>query len=449
MFSHTYVVGHVNPDTDSIASAIGYSWLLKERDQLKVIPARAGALNQQTKWLLDYLKIDVPILLTDASPRFESVAKKIETTTPDKPLHVAWNIASKNKKIAPIVNLDGSPYGLVTHESLFNLMIKLVEADTTQHQIKVREILDLPCSEAADKNIQSFLLSARIKDYIKKILWSEANIFWVVDSEGKYVGILHQRDLLNPPRLKIILVDHNETHQAVPSLDEAELIEIIDHHRLGNSSTISPIQFSVEPVGSTSTLITERIKTSELEVPPKIALLLMGGIISDTLNLISPTTTPRDKDAINYLAQMAFKEINLFDSKNTQSFAQKLLSSGTGLNTRSPQEIIESDIKFYSEGSIKFAISQAEVTTNLYEITYYFQTLKNALVEIRQRNGLNFAGLMVTDIVRGSSIIILDNPPVILDDLPFTRTNEGAWFAQGLVSRKKQLIPLLLSLIKG
>jgi manganese-dependent inorganic pyrophosphatase len=449
MFSHTYVVGHVNPDTDSIASAIGYSWLLKERDQLKVIPARAGALNQQTKWLLDYLKIDVPILLTDASPRFESVAKKIETTTPDKPLHVAWTIASKNKKIAPIVNLDGSPYGLVTHESLFNLMIKLVEADTTQHQIKVREILDLPCSEAADKNIQSFLLSARIKDYIKKILWSEANIFWVVDSEGKYVGILHQRDLLNPPRLKIILVDHNETHQAVPSLDEAELIEIIDHHRLGNSSTISPIQFSVEPVGSTSTLITERIRTSELEVPPQIALLLMGGIISDTLNLISPTTTPRDKDAINYLAQKAFKEINLFDSKNTQSFAQKLLSSGTGLNTRSPQEIIESDIKFYSEGSIKFAISQAEVTTNLYEITYYFQTLKNALVEIRQRNGLNFAGLMVTDIVRGSSIIILDNPPVILDDLPFTRTNEGAWFAQGLVSRKKQLIPLLLSLIKG
>jgi manganese-dependent inorganic pyrophosphatase len=449
MYNHTYVVGHVNPDTDSIASAIGYSWLLKERDQLKVKPARAGVLNQQTKWLLDYLSIDFPILLTDASPRFESVSKIIETTTPDKPLHVAWNIARKNGKIAPIVNSDGSPYGLVTHESLFNLMIKSVGADTTQHQIKVREILDLPCSQAADQKIQAFLISARIKDYIKKILWSEANIFWVIDSDGKYAGIVHQRDLLNPPRLKIILVDHNETHQAVPSLDEAELIEIIDHHRLGNSSTISPIRFTVEPVGSTSTLVTERIKTSGLDVPPQIAFLLMGGIISDTLNLISPTTTARDKDAINYLAQWAFNDKYVFDSKNIQSFAQKLLSSGTGLNTRSPQEIITSDIKFYSEGTIKFAISQAEVTTNLYEISDYFKVLKMALVEIRKSKGLDFAGLMVTDIVRGSSIIILDNPPVILDDLPFSKTIEGAWYAQGLVSRKKQLIPLLLSLIKG
>ncbi len=449
MYNHTYVVGHVNPDTDSIASAIGYSWLLKERDQLKVKPARAGVLNQQTKWLLDYLKIDFPILLTDASPRFESVSKIIETTTPDKPLHIAWDIARKNGKIAPIVNSDGSPYGLVTHESLFNLMIKSVGADTTQHQIKVREILDLPCSQAADQKIQAFLISARIKDYIKKILWSEANIFWVIDSDGKYAGIVHQRDLLNPPRLKIILVDHNETHQALPSLDEAELIEIIDHHRLGNSSTISPIRFTVEPVGSTSTLVTERIKASGLEVPPQIAFLLMGGIISDTLNLISPTTTARDKDSIEYLAQWAFNDRSVFDSKNIQSFAQKLLSSGTGLNTRSPQEIITSDIKFYSEGTVKFAISQAEVTTNLYEISDYFKVLKMALVEIRQSKGLDFAGLMVTDIVRGSSIIILDNPPVILDDLPFSKTIEGAWYAQGLVSRKKQLIPLLLSLIKG
>jgi manganese-dependent inorganic pyrophosphatase len=347
------------------------------------------------------------------------------------------------------VNSDGTPYGLVTHDSLFQLMIKLVGEDTTQHQIKVKEILDLPCSQAADKNIQSFHLSARIKDYIKKILWSEANMFWVIDNEGKYAGIVHQKDLLNPPRLKIILVDHNEIHQAVPSLDEAELIEIIDHHRLGNSSTISPIRFSVEPVGSTSTLVTERIKTSGLEVPIQIAFLLMGGIISDTLNLISPTTTPRDKDALLFLSQYAFIEKNKFDSKNLLSFAQKLLSSGTGLNTRSPQEIITSDIKFYTEGTIKFAISQAEVTTNLYELTEYFEILKKALVEIRKSKGLDFAGLMVTDIVRGSSIIILDNPPVILDDLPFSKTIEGAWYAQGLVSRKKQLMPLLLSLIKG
>ena len=328
--------------------------------------------------------IDLPVLLTDASPRFESVARKIETTTPEQPLQVAWNIASKNGRIAPIINPDGTPYGLVTYESLFNLMIKLVGADTSKHQIKVREILDLPCSQAADQKVQAFLLSARIKDYIKKILWAEENIFWIIDSEGKYAGIVHQKDLLNPPRLKIILVDHNESHQAVPSLDEAELIEIIDHHRLGNSSTMTPIRFSVEPVGSTSTLVAERIKVSGLRLTPQIALLLMGGIISDTLNLISPTTTSRDKDAVNYLAQWSFKENSPYDSPNLQTFAQKLLVSGTGLNARSPKEIVSSDIKIYSEGNIKFSISQAEVTTNLYELTDYFQTLKNALTELRQ-----------------------------------------------------------------
>lgn len=449
MYSYTYVVGHVNPDTDSIASAIGYAWLLKERDQLKIKPARAGVLNPQTNWLLQYLEIEIPVLLTDASPRFESVAEMIEASTLEQPLHVAWNIAVKNNKIAPIVNSDRTPYGLVTGESLFQLMIKMVGADTTQHQIKVREILDLPCSQAADQKVPAFLFSSRIKDYIKKILWSEANVFWIIDNGGKYAGIVHQKDLLNPPRIKIILVDHNDSHQAIPSLDEAELIEIIDHHRLGNSSTITPIRFSVEPVGSTSTLVTERIKTSGLTLPPQMAFLLMGGIISDTLNFISPTTTSRDKVAVDYLSQCAFNKNNPYDSIDLHSFAQKLLSSGTGINTRSPQEVVTSDIKFYSEGNIKFAISQAEVTTNLYELTEYFQTLKNALIEIRQSKGLDFAGLMVTDIVRGSSIIILDNPPVILDDLPFSKTPDGAWYAEGLVSRKKQLIPIILSLIKG
>jgi manganese-dependent inorganic pyrophosphatase len=254
---------------------------------------------------------------------------------------------------------------------------------------------------------------------------------------------------LNPPRIKIILVDHNESHQAVPSLDEADLIEIIDHHRLGNSSTIIPIRFYVEPVGSTSTLITERIKVSQLVVPSQIIFLLMGGIISDTLNLTSPTTTDRDKEALGFLSTIGFNESNPYDLKDLLSFAQKLLASGTGLNARSPKEIVTNDIKYYSEGNIKFAISQAEVTTNLYELTEFFQPLKKALIEIRQRKGLDFAGLMVTDIVRGSSIIILDNPPIVLDDLPFSKTPEGAWYAKGMVSRKKQLIPLLLSLIKG
>jgi manganese-dependent inorganic pyrophosphatase len=449
MYKQTYIVGHVNPDTDSIASAIGYTWLLRERDGLDVKAARACVLNPQSSWLINFLGIETPVLLTDASPRFESVARMIETIHLDDVLHDAWSIASRNGNIAPIVNSDGTPFGLVTCDSLFRLMISMVGEDTTQHPIRVREILDLPCSQAANTKFLTFLKTAKIKEYLKKILWSEENIFWLIDSEGKYAGLVNQKDLLNPPRLKIILVDHNEAHQSVPSLDEAELIEIIDHHRLGNSSTITPIHFSVEPVGSTSTLITERIRSAPLIINAQIGLLLMGGIISDTLNLISPTTTGRDKEAIGFLSDAIFRSSNPYGVTDSSSFAQMLLSSGTGINIRSAEDVISNDIKFYSEGNYKFAISQAEVTTNLHELTDYIEGLKNALMGLRKSRGLDCAGLMVTDIVRASSMIIFDNPPVLLDDLPFRKTPENTWIAEGLVSRKKQLIPIILSLIKG
>jgi manganese-dependent inorganic pyrophosphatase len=448
MFNQTYVVGHVNPDTDSIASAIGYAWLLKERDGIDAKAARAGVLNPQSTWLLKFLGLYTPMLLTDASPRFDSVARCIESIHPENLLHAAWDIAIKHGKIAPITKKDGTPYGLVTCDGIFRLMISMVGDDTDEHPIRLSRILDLPCSAAAETKFITFLKSARIKDYLKKILWSEENVFWLVDNEGIYAGLVNQKDLLNPPRMKIILVDHNEASQSVPSLDEAELIEIIDHHRLGNSSTITPIHFSVEPVGSTSTLITERIRSSGLKVDPQIGFLLLGGIISDTLNLISPTTTDRDKAAHQFLSDRIIKD-NPYKIGSISDFAKMLLASGTGINNRPADEIINSDIKFYEEGKFKFAISQAEVTTNLYELTDYIQNLQKALVSLRKSHGLDFAGLMVTDIVRGASMILFDNPPVLLDDLPFKKTPENTWIAQGLVSRKKQLVPIILGLIKG
>lgn len=448
MFNQTYVIGHVNPDTDSIASAIGYSWLLKKRDGINVIGSRAGGLNPQSSWLLKFLGLDIPILLTDASPRFETVSKIIEAIHPEDLLHEAWDIAIKHGKMVPIVNEDCTPFGLVTCDGIFKLMVSMVGDDTDEHPIRLGRILDLPCSAAAEKDFITFNKNARIKDYLKKILWSEDNVFWLVDGEGKYAGLVNQKDLLNPPRMKIILVDHNEASQSVPSLDEAELIEIIDHHRLGNSTTMTPIHFSVEPVGSTSTLITERIKASGLKVDPSIGFLLMGGIISDTLNLISPTTTERDKAALIYLSDMIISD-NPFQITSIPEFAKLLLSSGTGINNRPAEEIIRSDIKIYSEGKYKFSISQAEVTTSLYELTDYINNLQKALVGMRKSRGLDFAGLMVTDIVRGSSMILLDNPPVLLDDLPFQKTPENTWIAHGLVSRKKQLVPIILGLIKG
>ena len=145
--------------------------------------------------------------------------------------------------------------------------------------MRIAEILDMPCREASDTNVPRFLASMRIRDVVNRILREEHNDFLVVDEKGLYVGVTRQRDVLNPPRLRLILVDHNEPGQALGALDEAELIEILDHHRLGNHSTHVPIRFTVDIVGSTSTLVSERIEDAGLMTPPELAGVLWCGVL--------------------------------------------------------------------------------------------------------------------------------------------------------------------------
>jgi manganese-dependent inorganic pyrophosphatase len=195
-----YVIGHINPDTDTIGSAIGYAWLLRQRDGVDAIPARAGGLNPQTTWVLNKLGIDAPVLLTDASPRFEAVTHLYDTTTPDQPLSDAWVIASRTGGIAPVINPDGKPYGLVHGWSLFSYLSETVGPHPKQHGMEISDILNAPCKSACDTNVPAFRVHARIRDSLHRILRSDDTDFWVVDEEGNYVGICHQRELLNPPR---------------------------------------------------------------------------------------------------------------------------------------------------------------------------------------------------------------------------------------------------------
>lgn len=448
MRSSIFVIGHVNPDTDSISSAVGYAWLLRERDGADTIAARSGVINNQTAWVLDFLGIDIPYLLNDASPRFESVARHYDTTTPDQPLSDAWSIASRTGGVAPIITEDGTPYGLISGASLFNFLNQMVGPEPINNQTSINEILNLPSKDAADIHVEKFNFSTRIRDLLKKVLREEQNEFWVVDDHGKYYGIVRQRDLLNPPRIKLILVDHNEAQQAVSALEEAELLEILDHHRLGNPPTNAPIRFTVEPVGSTSTLVTERIIEAGLAPPWRIAALLMAGIISDTLNLISPTSTSRDNQALTRLSRWAFIHGSKISDESIDSYAEKVLAAGTGLSSRPLDEIVNSDIKSYNAGEYKFIISQVEVSDS-YEIKKYLEPLTGALEKMRKTRGMDFAVLMITDVVRGSSSLILDNPPAILTDLPFRRNSDGLLFGKDLVSRKKQLVPAILSLLEG
>lgn len=447
MPSPIFVVGHVNPDTDSIASAMGYAWVLRERDGLDTIAARAGALNPQTAWVLKYLGMEPPVLLTDASPRFESVMRRLDTTVPDQPLREAWAIASKVGGIAPVLNPDGTPYGLMTGRSLFHYISRMVGPIYREKEMHINEILDTPCKEAADTEVPRVQAYARIRDLLNRLLREEGDEFWVVDEHGVYLGICRQRDLLNPPRIKIILVDHNEAGQAIASLEEAELLEILDHHRLGNPSTHVPIKFTVDIVGSTSTLVSERIADAGLGAPPGLAGIMLAGLLSDTLILTSPTTTERDRQAANRLARWAFVKASVLENETIQSYGEKVLAAGAGLSSRSPKEIILTDMKLYSGGLYNFSISQAEVS-DLYEVTEQLEKLSRALGELRESKGLNFSMLMVTDVVRGSSRLLITNTPPELENMPYPLQQDGTRLAEGVVSRKKQLLPLVLGLLE-
>ncbi len=446
--SRIYVIGHVNPDTDSIASAVGYAWLLRERDGEDVVAAHAGAINPQTTWVLKRLGLEPPMLLTDASPRFLSVNRRLDTTTPDSPLREAWAILNRTGGIAPVVNPDdGVPTGLITGLSLFNFFLKQVGTHPRRHEITISQILDLPCKEACDTTVPRFQASTRIRDVLNRILREEHNDFLIIDEKGNYLGVSTHRDVLSPPRLRVILVDHNEPGQALGALEEAELLEILDHHRLGNMSTHTPIRFSVDVVGSTSTLVSERIEEAGLSAPPLVAGLLLAGLLSDTLILTSPTTTDRDVRAAERLTRWAFVRNSPLEDETLQSYGNQVLRSGAGLSTHDPDVIVSTDLKLYEASGYDFAIAQVEVT-DLLQLDEHLDKLKSALERLRVARALSFCMLMVTDVVNSSSRLILVNPPPYLEDLPYPLQPDGTRLAEGVVSRKKQLLPVVLGLLE-
>ena len=445
--TRTYVIGHVNPDTDSIASAMGYAWLLRERDGIDTVAARAGATNPQTTWVLKRLGLEAPFLLTDASPRFESVTRRLDTTRPDSLLRDAWSITSRTGGVAPIINEDGTPYGLITGLSIFNFLARTVGPHPRRQEMKIAEVLEMTCREACDVDAPRYPANTRIRDVLNRILREEHNDFIITDDKGLYVGVCHQRDVLNPPRLRVVLVDHNEPGQALGALEEAELLEILDHHRLGNRSTHTPIRFTVDIVGSTSTLVSERIEDAGLSAPFQIAGMLLSGLLSDTLILTSPTTTERDRCAAERLSRWAFVKNGPLAGETIQSYGQQVVQSGAGLSTRKPEDIVSSDFKIYEGGSLKFAISQVEVTDHL-QLDEHLEKLRKALDELREKRGLDFAMLMVTDVVDNSSRLVMDNAPALMSALPYQCRPDGTYLAAGVVSRKKQLLPVVLGMLE-
>jgi manganese-dependent inorganic pyrophosphatase len=437
-----YVVGHKNPDADAIGSAIGYAWLLRERDGVNTVPARAGSINAQTKFALEHFGVQAPVLLEDASPRFEAIVRRIDPLTPDTPLSAAWQLSAKTGRAAPIVEQDGAPVGLVTGQSVFEFLSR--HLDMT-YQV-FGKLINVPSGEACDTQVPRFPCTDRIGDHRDSVIRTQTDDFWVVDGNERYVGICTRADMMKPPRVKLVLVDHNEAAQSVGGLLDAELLEVLDHHRLSTINTTMPINFHVDVVGSCSTLVSERMRIARLTPPPDIAGMLLSGLLSDTLAFKSPTTTPRDRGSAMWLAWHAFGVDDA--ERKMQDYGEALLRSGADISGRSADDMVKADYKAFESGTIKFGVAQVEVTS-FNAVIDRMDEIRSALRTLQEQRGLNFAALMITDIVQNNSLLVCAGETRYFERLPFSRKAEGVWDMPGVVSRKKQLLPTLLGMLQG
>jgi manganese-dependent inorganic pyrophosphatase len=264
-------------------------------------------------------------------------------------------------------------------------------------------------------------------------------VFPVVGDDGRLVGLAFKSDVINPPRPKLVLVDHNELDQAVPGADEAEIVEVLDHHRLGGGlKSTQPIRFVMEPVGSTCTLVARQFRSAGLEPEPAIALAMASGIISDTLNLKSPTTTDVDRDVLGWLRGLCAVDL--------ETYAREFFEIGSALRTSAPADVVREDCKEFTEQGTRFSISQIEETG--FDLFWERkEELRSALEDHARRQRLDFSALLVTDVVTHGSLLLLSRESDAWEEVNYPRLDRGLYALESVVSRKKQLLPLITRVI--
>lgn len=289
------------------------------------------------------------------------------------------------------------------------------------------------------ENTLNFRADDKLASVRRKLAGSDVAACMVTGDENQLVGVFTKSDLLKPIRTNLILVDHNEMGQAVLGADQVNLLEIVDHHRLGNPQTQQPIRFINLPVGSTSTIVSDLFRRDGREPEASIAGILMGGIISDTLNLRGPTTTALDEEILRWLENLS--------GTLADDLAGEIFSAGSVIKSATPDEVLRADMKTYHEHGQRFTVSQVEELgfSNFWDRC---GELHEALAELRRQENLLFTALMVTDINSQNSLLLLSGEEEILESIIYPHQAANDLFElKGIVSRKKQLLPYLVNLV--
>jgi manganese-dependent inorganic pyrophosphatase len=290
-----------------------------------------------------------------------------------------------------------------------------------------------------DRTFLTVAPDTRIADVRKKFSVTNHAVM-VVNDDGVLIGILTKSDIFKPVQTRLVLVDHNELTQAVSGAEEVTIAEIIDHHRLGAMNTAQPILFINEPVGSTCTIVADLFRRESLLPSPAIAGIMMAGLISDTLHLNGPTTTGKDAVLLAWLAEIA--------GVNSKQLADEIFNSGSVILANPPEKVVRSDFKIYEEEGLRFAVSQVE-ELGFGNFWQHAKPIAQAVQDLRDEERLAFAALLVTDINTQNSLLLVKGDSVFIQRISYPHVEQDEIFDMpGVVSRKKQLIPYLTSMIK-
>ena len=537
------VIGHRNPDTDSICSAIAYAELKNKTSDLVCEARRAGRMNQETEFVLKKFGVTPPRMCTDVNPKIRDVDYREMPGIPGATsLRRAWEIMRDQKiDTLPITSAENDLEGIITVkdiatanmdvfdtgvlaksrtsfrnilETLGGTMVvgdenavcttghikigtatpEMLESNVEKGDIviltnryesqlcaiekeaslliicngsKVGHTIQRIADEmgvaimttpydtyAAGKlisqcapisyymtreDILKFTLVTPVADVMRVMAKVRHRYFPILDEEGKYCGMVSRRNIIALRKRRIILVDHNEATQAVEGFDQAEILEIIDHHRIGSLETSGPVYFRNQPVGCTATIITQMYDENGVEIRPQIAGLLLAAILSDTLVFRSPTCTPVDVSTANRLAKIAGVEID--------AFASEMFEAGEKLDGKTPEEVFLQDFKVFMCGDVRFGVAQGSYMTRK-NLKAAQQLLTPYLPEACGKQNVEDLYMLLTDVPKEESVVICTGrhaDEMLRSGFEKEPEEDGSWVLPGVVSRKKQFIPALMS----
>ncbi len=441
------VIGHKNPDTDSICAAITYARLKREVLKEQALPYRAGNLNLQTQFVLNHFGIESPPMATDVRSRIDDIMiprSQLITVGEQDTLEKACDLITKYRfSFLPVVDADGRSLGKVTALQLVGVLRRLAAACREEGEPlgeRERGVLSGTIEKLVDRKSLSFRPNDIVKDVQREIGKSNEGGFLIQDVDGMLRGVITRINFLEDSRLRVVMVDHNEVAQAVDGIEEADVVEVLDHHRLGARTTTNPITFINRVVGSTCTIIADLYRNYG-EVPPKAdAGLMLSALLSDTLVLRSPTTTGLDRDVAPWLAGLCGLDVDRYGTE--------MIAAGSALEGADPHKLVTQDQKVYTEAGRKFSLSQVE-TVSFDPVLALKEPLAAELEKLIQAEGLSFACLMITDLTREASLLLCRGEARVLGAIEYPRREENLFEMKDVLSRKKQLLPYFVTLLKA